>query len=216
MKHKVEDHLKLVHKIAHRYSRRNRMEYDDIFQEGCIGLMRACDEYRESDVPFGAFAAMHIEFAIKSALYNSNIMHTPNYVINVASNIKKRDLLDEEPLKIAEQLNVPLAHVENALHHLKIDVMSLDYEKVGNKDGDKVTLLDKVGYEENFDDKIYIEQMLDVLNINELYKPIVLLMLDGYKITEVERMLGLNARTGNARRWNHLNRIKHKRDLIYK
>lgn len=216
MKHKAEDHLKLVHKITHRYSKRNRMEYDDIFQEGCIGLMRACKEYKEGAVPFSSFAGMHIEFTIKKALYKSSILHTPTYVIDIASNIKKRELLDKQPAQIAENLNVPIAHVESALYHLKLDVMSLDYELEGNKDGDKVTLLDKVGYEVDFDNDIYIEQMLQVLEVKELYRPIVLLMLDGYKIAEVEKMLGLNARTGMARRNNHKMRISHKRDLIYK
>lgn len=212
MKHKAEDHLKLVHKITHRYSKRNRMEYDDIFQEGCIGLMRACEEYKEGAVPFSAFAGMHIEFSIKTALYKSGIMHTPAYVIDIASEIRNRDLLDKHPADIAELLSVPIAHVERAIYHLKLEVKSLDYEREGNK----MTLVNKIGYEVNFDDSIYIEQMLDVLEVNELCRPIILLMLDGYKVTEAERMLGLNMRTGTARRYNHAIRIKHKRDLIHK
>lgn len=89
MKHNPEDHFRLVHKIARKYSKGNRMEYDDIFQEGCIGLIRACKEYKEGDVPFGAFAGMHIQYAILNGLRTSNFIKTNTDVVWLASKIKK-------------------------------------------------------------------------------------------------------------------------------
>ena len=40
--------LPLVHSIARRIKRPGGMEYDDLYQEGCIGLIRAVDRYDAS------------------------------------------------------------------------------------------------------------------------------------------------------------------------
>ena len=215
MTHKVEDHLKLVHKIAHRYSERNRMEHDDIFQEGCIGLMRACREYKEGKVPFLAFAAMYIQYAILNALKRSHFLHIDSRTIDIASKINKHGLRELPVAEIAEKLDMHLDLVEHALEFLKLEVMSLDFEyKKSDEKGEK-TLLDHFGYEQNFDDHMYIEQMLDVFEVPERDKPIMRMVIDGHPIKEAAILRGENYKALQQRKSLRKKRMLDKKHLVY-
>lgn len=45
----IEEHFGLVHKIVNKYFKRtNLYEYDDLFQVGCIGLVKASKKFDES------------------------------------------------------------------------------------------------------------------------------------------------------------------------
>lgn len=43
----IVDNIGLVHSIAHRFSNRG-IEYEDLFQAGCVGLIKAVDNYDDS------------------------------------------------------------------------------------------------------------------------------------------------------------------------
>ncbi len=43
----IEENIGLVHSIAHRFRGRG-VEYDDLFQSGCVGLIKAVDRFDES------------------------------------------------------------------------------------------------------------------------------------------------------------------------
>ena len=43
----IEDNIGLVHSIANRFKGRG-VEYDDLFQSGCVGLIKAVDNFDES------------------------------------------------------------------------------------------------------------------------------------------------------------------------
>ena len=44
---KITDNIGLVHTIANRFKNRG-VEYDDLFQAGCLGLVKAVDNFDES------------------------------------------------------------------------------------------------------------------------------------------------------------------------
>lgn len=53
----IEDHFGLVHKIVNKYFKRtNLYEYDDLFQVGCIGLVKASKKFDESRGKFSTIA----------------------------------------------------------------------------------------------------------------------------------------------------------------
>ena len=52
----IEENLGLVHSCAHRFKGRG-IEYDDLFQAGCMGLVKACDAFDFSrGVRFSTYA----------------------------------------------------------------------------------------------------------------------------------------------------------------
>ena len=65
-------HLRLVHFIARKYAGKG-VPYDDLYQEGCYGLIRAVDlyEYRPNST-LQAFATHYITKYIKAAMYQQN------------------------------------------------------------------------------------------------------------------------------------------------
>lgn len=71
----VSDHLHMVESQVRSYvaparSTRREREGDDLYQEGCLGLIRAAKRYDpSSDIPFGAYAKRRIHRAMSEALY---------------------------------------------------------------------------------------------------------------------------------------------------
>lgn len=215
MKHNPEGHFRLVHKIANRYKKGNRMEYDDIYQEGCIGLMRACREYKSGEVPFGAFAAMHIKFAILTALRGSHLLYVDSNTVTLAMKIHKDNLKEMPAKEIAEKLKKPVNLIERALDYLKLDVLSLDYEYSNRKDDKELTILDNHGYMPNYEDKIYIEQMLDLFEVSEREKPIIRMVMDGHALKDAAISLGMSHRAEQQRKYRRKNLLADKKELVY-
>ena len=64
----VENNLGLVHACAHRFKGRG-IEYDDLFQAGCMGLVKAYDGFDESrGVCFSTYAVPKIAGEIRRFL----------------------------------------------------------------------------------------------------------------------------------------------------
>ena len=125
----ILENRRLVRYIARRYERVTGVPYDDLFQEGCIGLLRAIREYKEgSTTKFSSFAGMHIQWAITSSIKNKHIVYTPSHITDTATTIKKRELQDEPIATIAKELNKKESDIEKALHHLKLELISLDFQ----------------------------------------------------------------------------------------
>lgn len=66
----VNAHLPMVRMIARVYAKRvPQADYDDLVQEGCIGLLQAWERFDESrGVPFKQFCRIRVEGAIKDYL----------------------------------------------------------------------------------------------------------------------------------------------------
>lgn len=193
--HKVEDHLRLVGKIAMRYSKITRMEFDDLYQEGCIGLMRACNEYIEGDVPFGAFAGQHIQFAIFNALTKNNLIYVSANIVMHAGKIKKTDLQDEPVGVIAEKLGISLYAATHAVNHLKREVLSIDYE-YNNRDDDVMSLSDLIRDDVDFETELLLEQLTAELKPKE--KIIVEMVIDGHSYDEIAKRINFSTRSVNS------------------
>lgn len=74
----VEDNLKLVHYYVRRICK-DSSYYDDCFQEGCIGLMRAAKLYDpKRNASFSTFASFEIQCAIRDYLWNFQLIKLPD------------------------------------------------------------------------------------------------------------------------------------------
>lgn len=69
---RVTRHLQLVAPIAQHYARRSGQDRDDLFQVGCLGLIRASALFQsQKAIPFECFARPHIRGAILHYLRDS-------------------------------------------------------------------------------------------------------------------------------------------------
>lgn len=72
----IEANSRLVYAIAHEY--RCRIPFDDLVQEGNIGLIKATDGYDPDAGRFGDWAAIHIRGAIrKAAIEGDAVIRVP-------------------------------------------------------------------------------------------------------------------------------------------
>lgn len=201
----VLDNLNLVKKIAHKFARSTFVEYDDLFQEGCIGLMRAADKYVQGDVPFGAFAGKHIQWEILRLLKTASPISEKTHIRVIATMIHKRGLTDAPTSEIAKVIDYPLSYIENAVAYSKAKVFSLDKQLHVDKTGaDAYDFYNTFKYEQDFETSILFEQAL--ATISEIYREPLRLYLKGFTNEQIAVKLGITlkqaknrVRTGKAR-----------------
>lgn len=91
----VTDNLGLVNKIAGKMCGRNA-EFEDLFQVGCMGLMRAIEKYdTQYDIKLGTYAYRWIqEYMVRHIQNYSRAIRipVPAFRVNYALTIAKRDL----------------------------------------------------------------------------------------------------------------------------
>jgi len=78
----VASHLPLVRSVATRYASLG-LPFDDLVQEGCVGLLEAIDRWdRARGVPFEAFARFRVRVAIRDALTaRARLIRLPKHVL---------------------------------------------------------------------------------------------------------------------------------------
>lgn len=130
----ILENSRLVSSIARRYTFNFRFEYDDLVQEGYIGLMTAIKKYNPNlNVPFGNYATYWIKQAILRYIYNKgSIIRLPLYIHEKIFLLKKaietltvKNGKDPTSFELAKYLNMNIFEVEKLLQ-LKEDVESLD------------------------------------------------------------------------------------------
>ncbi len=163
----INGNLRLVLSVIQRFN--NRGEYvDDLFQVGCIGLMKAIDNFDLSqNVKFSTYAVPMIIGEIRRHLRDNNPLRVSRSLRDIAYKaLQARDLLvnknSREPTvaEIAEQLQVPREEVVFALDAIQ-DPVSL-FEPIYHDGGDPIFVMDQIG-----DDKEIDGQWLEGLSIKE-------------------------------------------------
>lgn len=183
---RFEDNLGLVRKIAHRYARNTRYDYDDLFQEGSIALWQASLDYKEGDIPFGAFAGQRITFHIMNYMRDTNLVKTSARVVTLAMFIKKRDLQHSSVSEIKKLVKDSEATIESALEHLKRDLLSLEYEY--KRRDNKETLMQFFRISDNHHDNALHSMFLDTLKPKDRF--IFEKWAEGYQQPEIAEMIG--------------------------
>ncbi len=152
----VSGNLRLVLSVIQRFQ--NRGEYvDDLFQVGCIGLMKAIDNFNLSlNVRFSTYAVPMIIGEIRRYLRDNNPIRVSRSLRDVAYKaLQIRDALvaelGREPsvAEIAAALGLPRGEVVYALDAIQ-EPISL-FEPVYHDGGDPIYVLDQVGDEHEQD-----------------------------------------------------------------
>ena len=175
----VQGNLKLVLSILKKYNNRTD-NMDDLFQIGCIGLLKAIDNFDLShEVKFSTYAVPMILGEVKRYIRdNSSCIRVSRSLKDLAYKALK---LKEEyhgqtseeltPEDIAKKLEVTPYEVITALESLK-DPISM-YEPIYNDGGDTIYLFDQIedkkASNEELSTKLAISTAIDNLDTREKY-----------------------------------------------
>ncbi|GAV25736.1 sporulation sigma factor SigG [Carboxydothermus islandicus] len=172
----ISGNLRLVLSIIQRFT--NRGEYvDDLFQVGCIGLIKAIDNFDlEQNVKFSTYAVPMIIGEIRRYLRDNNPIRVSRSLRDVAYKaLQVRDNLvgrfSREPTisEIARELKVPQEEVVFALDAIQ-DPVSL-FEPIYQDGGDPIYVMDQIKDEKNTDHNwlqgIALREALERLNERE-------------------------------------------------
>ena len=154
---------------------------EDLFQVGCIGLIKAIDNFSlEHEVRFSTYAVPMILGEIKRYLRDNNSVRISRSIKDTAykANKVKEELTNEfgkEPSihEIAVRLNLTDYEVGNALESMK-DTISM-FEPIYNDGGDTIYLADQLEDKKREDFTLDIEVALKdaINNLKEKEKYII-------------------------------------------
>ncbi|MFQ6724572.1 MAG: SigB/SigF/SigG family RNA polymerase sigma factor [Clostridia bacterium] len=156
--HFIYCNMRLVLSVAQRFCDAKE-SMDDIFQVGCVGLMKAIDNFDLTlNVRFSTYAVPMIIGEIKRFLRDSSSMRVSRSLRDTAYMVLKskerlsKDRADEVSLEeIASDLNLTLFEVVDAIDAISAP-LSLD-EAMFNDDDDQVMLLEHIADEKQNSDK---------------------------------------------------------------
>ncbi len=196
----IHGNLRLVLSIIQRFN--NRGEHaDDLFQVGCIGLIKAIDNFDLShNVKFSTYAVPMIIGEIRRYLRDNNSIRVSRSLRDTAYKaLQARESLVRDKAKepsiteIAKLLDLPLEEVVLALDAIQ-DPVSL-YEPVYHDDGDALFIMDQVKDEKDQDD-IWLENIAlreAMKKLNEREKHILTLrFFSGKTQMEVADEIGIS------------------------
>ena len=211
----VEGNLRLVLSVVQRFAQRGE-NLDDLFQVGCIGLIKAIDNFDPAQpVRFSTYGVPMIIGEIRRFLRDNNAMRVSRSVRDVAYKaMQARELLQKklgrEPnvREISEAVGLPQATVTLALESV-VEPVSL-YEPVYSDGGDTIYVMDQVGEtgcEENWISSIQFRDTVSKLSDREK-KIMSLRYLAGKTQVEVAGEIGISQAQVSRLEKNALERIK--------
>lgn len=159
----INGNLRLVLSIVQRFSGRKE-NMDDLFQVGCIGLVKAVDNFNtDLDVKFSTYAVPMIIGEIRRYLRDNNAIRISRSVRDLAYRaLQTREELiatkESEPTveEIAAQLGEKKEAVLHAMEAI-VEPISL-YEPVYNDNGDALYLMDQLS-DTSTGDEIWLENI---------------------------------------------------------
>ncbi len=162
----VNGNLKLVLSILKKYHNRTD-NMDDLFQIGCVGLIKAIDNFDlNHNVKFSTYAVLMIEGEIKRYIRDNNPIRISRSVKDLAYKILKfkeeyiyNNGCEPSTSEIANYFQVSEYEVANAMLSLK-EPMSI-FEPIYNDGGDTIYLLDQI------EDKSESKELDDLISMRK-------------------------------------------------
>ncbi len=172
----IRGNLRLVLSVIQRFGNRGE-NVDDLFQVGCIGLIKALDNFDVTqNVRFSTYAVPMIIGEIRRYLRDNNAIRVSRSLRDIAYKaLRARDALSErlgrEPnvSELAKELDLPREDIIFALEAIQ-DPVSL-FEPVYNDGGDALYIMDQVTDEKKPDnswlDEIGVKEAMERLTDRE-------------------------------------------------
>ena len=196
----INGNLRLVLSIIQRFSGRREC-MDDLFQVGCIGLVKAVDHFNvEMDVKFSTYAVPMIIGEIRRYLRDNNAIRISRSTRDLAYRaLQVREELmalhEREPSaqEIAQRLGERKEAVLHAMEAI-VEPISL-YEPVFNDNGDALYLMDQLS-DSSGGDEIWLENIVlreAIKRLNERERRIIQLRFYGNKTQmEIAEEIGIS------------------------
>ena len=213
----INGNLRLVLSVIQRFTNRGE-NLDDLFQVGCIGLIKAIDNFDTGhDVRFSTYAVPMIIGEVRRYLRDNNPIRVSRSLRDTAyhamqikeriSNEKGREPTIEE---IAKEMNLKKEDVVIALEAV-VDPVSF-YEPVYSNGGDTIFLMDQIGSNET--DVDWVDEILlkeAIKNLPEREKSILSMrFMKGLTQTEVANEIGISQAQVSRLEKNALENLKKK------
>ncbi len=195
----INGNLRLVLSVIQRFTGRGE-NLDDLFQVGCIGLIKSIDNFDVTqNVRFSTYAVPMIIGEIRRYLRDNNSIRVSRSIKDTAykaMQVKERLMRDRqtEPTisEIAKELDITPSEVVVALESI-VSPMSL-YDPVYSDGGDTIYVLDQVG--DNNDDNNWLDEIAlkqAIKELSEREKHILSLrFMQGKTQMEVSREIGIS------------------------
>ena len=159
----IQGNLRLVLSVIHKFSNRGE-NVDDLFQVGCIGLIKAIDNFNtDLNVKFSTYGVPMIVGEIRRYLRDNSTMRVSRAMRDTAYKVlqAKESYMaqhQKEPTveEIAKMLDIPREEVVFALDAI-LEPVSL-YEPVYSDSGDNICVMDQVKDNKN-NDETWVERI---------------------------------------------------------
>ena len=166
----IKGNLRLVLSVIQRFSSSNE-NVDDLFQIGCIGLIKAIDNFDVTqNVKFSTYAVPMILGEVRRYLRDNNSIRVSRSLRDTAYKalyardaLTKKNLREPTIMEIADEVGISKEEITYAMDAIQTPV-SL-YEPVYTDGGDPLCVMDQISDKKNREEK-WIEQ----LSLNEAMK----------------------------------------------
>ncbi len=211
----INGNLRLVLSVIQRFTNRGE-NLDDLFQVGCIGLIKAIDNFNvDMGVRFSTYSVPMIIGEIRRYLRDNNSVRVSRSMRDTAYHamqVKEKLSLEkkEEPTveEIAAVLGIKKEEVVLALESI-VEPVSL-YEPIYNDGGDTIYVMDQIGDQNddrNWLDEIELKEEIKKLSPREK-KILSLRFMNGKTQMEVAREVGISQAQVSRLEKGALNKIK--------
>lgn len=212
----VVANLRLVLSVVQRFTGHSE-KADDMFQVGCVGLLKAIDNFDESlNVKFSTYAVPMIIGEIRRYLRDNNSVRVSRSIRDVAYRAlqAKEEYIKENNMEptmeqIAQMIDLPLKDVYFAMDAIS-EAVSLN-EPVYNDGNEQVRVMDQIADEKNCDEAIFEKLSLNdaIKNLGEKEKEILLMRYYvGKTQMEVSEEVGISQAQVSRLEKNALKAIK--------
>lgn len=174
----IKGNLRLVLSVIKRFTNSNENP-DDLFQIGCIGLIKAINNFNtELDVKFSTYAVPMIIGEIRRYMRDNNsirvsrsLRDTAYKAIYAKEGYVKRNLREPTLQEISEEIGISKEDIVFAMDAIQIP-MSLN-EPVYNDGGDALYVMDQISdkknKEENWVEELALQAAMEHLGEREKY-----------------------------------------------
>lgn len=211
----IQGNLRLVLSVVQKFVGRGE-SMDDLFQVGCIGLIKAIDHFDpDLNVRFSTYGVPMIVGEIRRFLRDNNAVRVSRSVRDIAYKAMQakeqlqKDLGREPHMdEIARKVQLPTSTVTLALESV-VDPVSL-YEPVYSDEGDTIYVMDQLsdsGGEDSWISGIMFKDTVQALSEREK-KIMALRYLSGKTQVEVAKEIGISQAQVSRLEKNALGRIK--------
>ena len=190
----IQGNLRLVLSVIQRFASRGE-NADDLFQVGCVGLIKAIDNFDVSqNVRFSTYGVPMIIGEIRRYLRDNSAIRVSAYrVLQAREKLQRENQREPTVEQIAKELDIPREEVVFAMDAV-VDPVSL-FDPVYSDGGDTVCVMDQVRDTRNTDeswlDRIALREAVDKLSPRE-QRILAMRFYDGKTQMEVSGEIGIS------------------------